>query len=263
MNISSQEYIEISFSGNNISPDKVKVGDIADILKAIEVMIESQVYQKHPEIKKEQVIIGFTRIKSSSIDLQFRSPLPEITFPAFSEIGRGINQRDFSNLPSVSYKAFGIISAFTKKQQCTAELIHQDGKRKSIAVITPDIIIKRPQPLKGETIVYATVVRVGGKEPKVEIETINGCTLFCDAPYEVTKKLGTKLYQTVGLIGIAEWDLDLIDIEQFEIKDVIDYEQIPIKDAINELAKITRTYYSDIIDVEKYISSIRGSDEEK
>ncbi len=144
-----------------------------------------------------------------------------------------------------------------------AELVHQDGKRKLIAVITPDTKIERPKPLRGDTTVYATIIRAGGVDPKVELNTINGRTLYCDAPYDITKLLGTKLYQMVGLIGIAEWDIDLNDIEEFTIKDVIDYEKIPFKDAIHELAEITKPYYADIGDVEKYISTIRGSEKDK
>ena len=120
--------------------------------------------------------------------------------------------------------------------------------------------MENPPLLKGETTIYARVVRTGGKEPKVEIETVDGRTLFCDAPLDITKTLGTRLYQIVGLIGVAEWDIELNNIEQFSIKDVTDYEQVPIKEAMRKLAEVTRTYYMDINDVEQHISNLRGSD---
>jgi hypothetical protein len=59
-----KEYFEVNFTKNEtVRPETVKAGDIADILKSIEIMVESQVYQSHPEIKKEQIVVGFTNIR--------------------------------------------------------------------------------------------------------------------------------------------------------------------------------------------------------
>ena len=259
-NTTSQEYFEVSFSGNNIRPDIVKAGDIADIIKAIEDLIEAQVQKDIPGIKKEQVVVGFTNIKASSIDLEFRSPYKEAARSSFQNAGIAINENDYTKLPSPAFNALETISVFNRKHNCTATLATINGQKAVLAIITPETKIQRLHVLKGETTVYAKVVRTGGKEPKVEIETIDGRTLFCDAPLEVTIALGTKLYQTVGLIGIAEWDYALNNIIQFSIKDVAEYEQKPFKDAMEELADATRKYYSGISEVEKHISTIRDTD---
>ncbi len=256
----SQEYLEISFSGNNIRPDVVKAGDIADIIKAVESLVEAQVQKDLPGLKGDQVIVGFTNIRATSIDLEFRSPYKESARSAFKNAGKAINENDYTGLPSNTFNALVTISTFTRKQKCTATLSHQNGQKRVLATITPDTKIERLHVLKGETTIYAKVVRTGGKEPKVEIETIDGRTLFCDAPVDITIVLGSKLYQTVGLIGIAEWDYELNNVTQFSIKDVIEYEHKPFKDALNELADATRKYYSGISDVEKHISTIRGTD---
>ena len=47
----SKSFIEVSFSGEGIKPDSVKASDIADILNAVEDMVESQVFRDHPEIE--------------------------------------------------------------------------------------------------------------------------------------------------------------------------------------------------------------------
>lgn len=255
----SPEYIEITFRGNDVRPEIVKASEIADIIIAIETMIIAQVYKKNPLIKKDQLILSFTNIESSSIGLQYRSPLNGIASSAFQDVGHAINGRDFSELPDSAYKSFNTLVAFTRKWQCSAELSFNNGVRNVIAEITPDMRIERPPALKAETIVYAKVVRVGGKEPRVEIETVDGKTLFCDANIDVVTKLGTRLYQVVGLIGVSEWDTDLDNIEQFSIKDVTDYEKVPFKDAMNELAKATGSFYADITNVTEYISKLRGS----
>lgn len=253
----SHEYLEVDFS--DIKPIQIKAGDIANIITAIESMVESQIYQKNPNLKKEPLILSFTSIRSESIDLQFHSPFLKDTISVFQKVGQAINDNNYSGLSETTYKAIDTIAIFTRKHHSRVEFIHQNSKRNVIATITSDTILQRPPALKGETIVYARVIRVGGKEPKVEIETVDGNTLFCQAPIEIITKLGGKLYQIVGLIGSAEWGINLSDIEQFKITGVTDYERTSIKKAIDELAQATKEYYSDINDVEKYISNIRGS----
>lgn len=255
----NREYFEVNFTENkDVRPETVKAGDIAEVIKTVESMVESKVLKNFPDIKRDKVVIGFTNIRASSVDLQFYSPYKDTAKSSFQEIGQAINNNNYSSLPEPSFKACGIISAFSKKYKCNAEFIHQNGKKIVLAKITQNTKIERPRPLKGETTVYAKVIRVGGKEPKVEIETVDNITLYCDAPFDVTKKLGTKLYQIVGLVGIAQWDFSLNNIESFSIKEITEYEKIPFKQAMDELSNVTREYYSNITDVDQYISELRG-----
>jgi len=255
-------FIEFKFVGEELKPENVKASEVADLLKAIEDVVESNVFEEHPELDKNQLIIGLVNVKSDSLGLQFQSPLPEYAQSGFRVLGDAVSSENTISLSPRSRNALTNIVRFTRNKRCTTDLIISDNnhRREILATITPETRIDNPAFLKGETIVYARVVRTGGKEPKVEIETINGRTLFCDAPLEVTKMLGTKLYETVGLIGVAEWDTELNNIEQFSIKDVTDYEQIPLKEAMRELAEVTKEFYKDIDDVGKYISNIRGSE---
>ena len=262
MTDNNKEYFEVNFIDNkNVRPETVKAGDVADVLKAVENMVENQVFQSHPEVKKDQAIVGFTSIRASSLDLQFYSPYNTIAKSSFQELGRAIENSSYINLPGPSFKAGLVVSAFSRKYKCDAEFVHQNRERTVLAKITPTTRIEPPAVLKGETTVYAKVVRVGGKEPKVEIETVDGLTLFCDAPLSIVTKLGSKLYQVVGLTGTARWDYQLNDIEAFSISDISDYEKVPLKQAMDELAQATRQYYSGVSDVEKYVTGLRGNDD--
>ena len=261
-NTPSNRFIEFKFIGEGLTPENVKASEVADVLKAVEDIIESSVFQDHPEIDKGQVIIGLVSIKAESLGLQFQSPLPEYTQNAFRVLGDAVSSGNTISLPPKSRNALSNIVKFTRNKKCTTDLIISDNgrHREILATITPETKVDNPSLLRGETTVYARVVRTGGKEPKVEIETVDGRTLFCDAPLDVTKVLGTRLYEIVGLMGIAEWDVELDNIEQFSIRDVTDYEHTSIKDAMHELAEATKAYYTNINDVEKHISDIRGSD---
>jgi len=253
----SKSLIEVNFSGEGIKPDSVKASDIADILKAVENMVESQVFRDHPEIDKEQVIIGFVNIKSESIGLQFVSPIQNIVFPIFRSIGEAIETNDYKGLPTTSIDALDTIISFSRKKQCIAEFVTSNEHREVLATITPETTLERRARLSGETIVYGQVVRVGGREPRAMVELVNGQTVFCDTNKDIAQKLGSRLYTVVGLLGMARWDAESLKLEQFTIEDVTTYEELPLEDVMNQLAKAVGIYYSDVTDVKKYISNIR------
>ena len=257
----SNGFIEFKFTGEDMLPENIKASEVADILKAIEDMLETRIFQDHPELDKGQLIISLVNVKSTSLGLQFRSPILEYAQKAFREVGHSVKTGNTISLPPKSRNALSNIVRFTHNKKCTADLIiSSNGYQELLATITPETEVEHPPLLRGDTTVYARVVRTGGKEPKVELETVDGRTLFCDAPLEITKLLGKRLYQIVGLIGIAEWDSELDNIERFSIKDITDYEKVSLKEAMHTLAEATKTYYADIDDVEQHISTLRGSD---
>ena len=256
---SSKSFIEVSFSGEGVKPDSVKASDIADILKAVEDMVEAQVFRDHPEIDKEQVILGFVSIKGNSVDLKFVSPIQEIVFPIFRGIGQAVMTNDYRDLPPSSIDALDTIATFSRKKRCTAELVTTNGHREVLATITPKTVLEKRARLSGETTVYGRVVRVGGKDPRAMVELLNGQIVYCDTNEAIARELGSRLYTNVGLFGVARWDAESLKLEQFTINDVTPYEELPLEDAMNQLAKAVGMYYSDVTDVEKYISDIRGS----
>jgi len=257
---SSTNFLEVSFSGEGVKPNSVKASDIADILKAVEDMVEAQVFRDHPEIDKEQVILGFVSIKGDSVDLKFVSPIEEIVFPIFQAIGGAVTANDYRDLPAGSIEALDKIVTFSRKRQCVAELVTGNGHRRVLATITPDIVFEKRARLTGETTVYGRVVRVGGKDPRAMVELLNGQTIFCDTTEAIARKLGIRLYTNVGLLGLARWDAESLKLEQFTITDVTLYEELPLEDAMNQLTKAVGIYYRDVTDVDKYIADIRGSE---
>lgn len=261
MHTSLNSLIEVTFAGEGIRPDTVKAGDLADILKAIETMVESRVLRDHPEMQKEEVVIGLVNIKSSSLDLEFSSAVPALAIAAFQDAGQAVRDNDFSRLPADSVNALDTVASFTRKRQCIAEFIILNGKRDVIATITPDIKIERKPLLTGETTIYGQVVRVGGRTPRIMIEMVDGKTIFCDASIDIARTLGGKLYQVVGLSGIAQWDSKTLVMDTFAIKAILSYEASSFKEAMARLAEMTKSYYADITDVPEYIASIRGGSE--
>jgi hypothetical protein len=260
-NITSNNLIGITFTGENIRPDTVKASELAEILRAVETMVESHVLRDHPEVQKEVVVVGLVKIKASSLDLQFSSEIPAWAIAAFQDTGQAVNDQDFSRLPSDTFDALDTLVSFTRKRQCIAKFITLNGKKDVIATITPEIEIRRKPLLTGETTIYGQVVRVGGRTPRVMLEMVDGQTIYCDATADMARTLGGKLYQVVGLIGIAQWNPETLVMNTFEIKAILPYEAGSFKEAMAQLAEMTKSYYADITDVPEYIANIRGGSE--
>ena len=256
----SNELIEIRLTGNDILPENVRAGDIADILNSVEDMIESVVVKQQPQITKEDVVIGLVNIMPGSVRLQFTSQVPEQVFPAFEEIADAVARKRFEYLPSTSLKSLQAIASFTRKRNCLAEFITHDGTEKVLAQIAPDSEITRVPPLTGETVLYGQIIRVGGRTPKAMLETVDGQTVYCDVSRDIAQKLGEKLYLSVGLYGVAQWDPQTLSLEEFRIQEVTTYQGKPVVEAMGELSMLTASYYSDVADVDKYVSDIRSGE---
>jgi hypothetical protein len=132
-----------------------------------------------------------------------------------------------------------------------------NGKPKTLATLTPDFEIPKPGYITGQTTIYGEVVRVGGVEPKVEIKTIAGQTLYCPFELKLASQLGALLYQLIGLDGDARWNTQSFEIEDFRVTGISEYRDISLIDAFQSLSAIAGRYYSDIDDVIGYVDDLR------
>lgn len=257
-----KDVIEIKFVGSDISPAKVRASELAKIIESVEEMIASVIVRDHPKITKESIVVGLINIEQGSVKLDFIPDLYEQGMSAFQEIGQAINSKNFSKLPKDSIRSLNLISSFTKKYNCAGELRSRTSDNVPLAVITSEIKIEPDSILKGQTTLYGNVIRVGGKTPKIMLETIEGLTIFCDIDQNLAIHLGNKLYKAVGLKGTASWNSRDFSIESFRIESITDYEEISLSKSINELSKLAGKYFSDIDDVEQYVFNLRNVTDE-
>lgn len=249
--------VEILLTGEGMSPGKIRSKEIAEVIESVEDMVASMVVRDHPELKKETIVIGLKNIREGSIGLEFSPNLLELTLPATRRITKSIQENDFGILPSNTINSLRKLSAFTRRYQCNAEFLEQNGRVESLAVLTPETKIPDIYPLSGETTIYGEITRVGGAEPKIQFKTFDEQVIYCSTSRAIAKKAGTKLYSKVGLYGLAEWNSETFEIENFHAIDISDYEEVPLSEAFDELADLIGNSFDDIKDVDRYVSEIR------
>jgi hypothetical protein len=249
--------VEILLTGEGMSPGKVRSKEIAEIIDSVEEMIASMVIHNHPELKKESIVIGLKSIRQGSIGLEFSPNLVELTLPATHRITKSIADNDFSVLPSSTINSLRKLSAFTRRYQCNAEFSTQNGKLEALAILTPETKIPDVYPLSGETTIYGEITRVGGTEPKIQFKTLDSKIIYCSTSKAIAKKAGAKLYTKVELHGLAEWNSETFEIENFNVTNISDYEEILLSEAFDELADLIGDSFDSIKDVGRFVSEIR------
>lgn len=249
--------VEILLTGTGMSPGKIRSKEIAEVIESVEDMVASMVIRDHPELKKEAIVIGLKSIRQGSIGLKFSPNLAELTLPATRRITQSISENDFGMLPSGTLSSLRKLSTFSRRHQCNAEFFAENGKLESLAVITPETHIPDIYPISGETSLYGEITRVGGAEPRIQFKTLDGKIIYCDTSKLIAKKAGTKLYSKVELRGLAEWNSETFEIENFNVFDISDYKTSLPSEAFEELSNLIGSSFDNVQDVNRFASEIR------
>lgn len=252
-----RKLIELLFTGKNVQPGEIRSHEIANIIIAVEDMVGA-IIARDFHVNKDQVTVGLTGISRGSLGLQFVPDYEIPAFQAFEDIAHAVESEDYRRLPSEVLTSLRTIRKFSRKYRCDVELRTNNGRVTTHAIITPETEISLPPPLKGETVIYGRVTRVGGKKPRVQFDLINGKTIYCDASEDMARRLGARLYKSVGLVGIATWEAEGLEIKDFDIVDILNYKDKPITAALDNLKQAIGKYYDDIEDVEGYVDRLRS-----
>ncbi|MDX1521752.1 MAG: hypothetical protein R3264_09005 [Anaerolineae bacterium] len=254
----SRRLLGIRFTGSGMKPGGIRSKEIAEIIEAYEDMIVSVVTHENPELHKDIIVVGLTNITDESIGLQFLPNVPDLTFPAARKVSNAFDTLDFNILPSSAVKSAAKIISFVKKHECEAEIIEiEDNEYKKLAIITPSTAIPTTPVLTGETTIYGEITRVGGIDPRVQLKTVDGQTIYCDVSRELARELGHKLYSPIALSGKAIWDTDSLVLEEFQIKEVLDYEQVSLSDAFVELREAAGNSFEHVDNVSEFATQLR------
>lgn len=249
------EEIRIRLKGQGIRPGLIRSKEIAEILESIEDMVVSETLKADPTLSKEHIIVGIYAIEDRSIGLKFKTTMASVVIPAFLATAEAIGNEDFDSLAPQTVKSLQVISNFSKKHTCNA--IFGTNGQTEIAAITPNTQIPLPTYIVGLSEIVGKVIRVGGKKPKAMIELTDGTTMYCEVPENIAKELGHQLYSLARFYGLAKWDSKTLELEEFQITSVEEFKNIDPSLMFKELANILGKKFTDIIDVEEYVSHLR------
>lgn len=248
----------LRFSGvGDLNPQSLRAKELAEILENIESAVAATVIAHDPKIKREQIALSLVAVTDASVGLTFAPNLQALTFPALEEIANAISSEQLEKLPNTTVRALRPILRFVREHGCNAEFRLSYGNRDIQATVTPETQIQQVKSIRGQTTIHGEVIRVGGVEPKIEIKTIDGNVLFCPTTQQIALQLAERLYQHVAVDGIATWNPETLDIEEFQITSVLSYVKVNLPQAFHQLREGAGGLYDAIDDVEKYSHILR------
>ena len=252
--------IEIRLVGEGIAPGQIRSRDLAEFMTWTETMVASLVSAENKDIAERDIIVGLSSLEPGSVNMRFQTDMPSYVIPAFEKASDAIKRNVYDGLPERTIESILELAKVTRRVRCNTEFWEDNGQRHLLATITPDFALPQPSLLSGGTTLYARVIRVGGKDPKAAVETLQGETLTCTTTRGIATELGKRLYQVVGLEGVAKWDSETSEIREFEIRRITEYEEMSPLDALKHLAQSFGDAYDDITDVDSYVKSLRQGD---
>jgi hypothetical protein len=239
----------------NIDPTSIRVADLVKVLDAVDAAVGSIVMQDTP-INPSEVFVALAAVQPGSVGLAFAPSLPTPMIAAWDRIIRTLNTDTTSSLPRRARDAIRRIVAFTKQYDCEAEL--RTEQTQALAVVTAQTVVVDAPPILGQTTLYGTLFRIGGRrQPTAWIATIGSGTIQCRVSYPLARELGAKLYGPVGVRGEAAWNATTLKIDAFKITEVLDYNPLPIDEAVAEMRQRYGEHF-DKVDVDALMRQLRG-----
>ena len=245
-----EDIIELRFFGGGVSPETVRVKELVELITSIEDSLLATVLKDNPEIDPKDIYISLVEIKDKSEGLRFLPNLKEVVVPAFLAITSAISTSNFSQLTSKTLDKLLPIQKFIKDRNCEAEFKLND---QTLATIGSDYLdwnkaaIAQRRFTYGETVVYAKVLRTGGKRPTVALQ-IRGIQslFFLEVSQIMARNLGMKLYETVKLSVDARWEIGSYQLIDFRIKEILDFESTDASEGFEELRNELSKYWDTI-----------------
>ncbi len=134
-----------------------------------------------------------------------------------------------------------------------------NDKSSLLAEIRPDVDLNLPllNIIRGNTVIYGKLTRVGGTPPKARLKLLNGEAISCIVSEQLAKRIGNRLYEIVGLAGEAKWDADDYALLHFKAHGIAPYEEGSLKEAVRQLRDSAGNAWQNVEDVEDSIEALR------
>lgn len=195
----------------DVSPDRLDAGDLATVLSAWSnaVAFVARRQQLPPEM------IGFSAASilpgSVEIPLIFHGQGVPALF--IDQVLRWIKAR----LTEIPYGLRGPISTLREFSARTGLIVWIGSPGGTRAVVEPTDLTTDTR-ISGRTTIYGQVVRVGGDEPSIRIDTAYGAVTCKNVSLELAQEAAHNLYRDVQMTGDATWDAEKLTLSAFDIE---------------------------------------------
>jgi hypothetical protein len=266
--MANKHEIRFDLKGHNTRPDSIGMGDLGDLLKHLDAAIRTGVppEQRVAHAKDPDPLVSLISIKEgNSSDMAM--VVLDYGLPALGEITGAISSGDYTTINSRTHEELYNISKWTARRRVALEFEGDDRLGISPATISRKHPVPPPSAPKfkvdGVTTAWGYLLQAGGKKPRVALLFPDGEKVILTADEVIAKELGQRLYEDVGIEGVATWSVPGWRMVSFRATRVLDYQpqRTDLVQTFKDLAQASEGRWNDV-DAESYVRELRGETEE-
>lgn len=238
MTVPTRHKIRFEVKGADLTPETMPLAKLIEVLGLLERAVVA--FARSQGIKPEDSgFVSLTSVFESSAGLEVSTPAPLL--PPVRSVTRAIESGTTQQLPRSVQDPLHELSQVVAKQGWSFASREDRKLEIPLAVISAARPVPKPEelpPLEGSTTIFARCVKVGGRDPKAELEIPRSPKLLnVELDERVARALGGFLYDWVVVEGTARWNPETLKMESFRAHRVSPYRSTPVDLAFQELRK--------------------------
>lgn len=263
MSESLLDRIEVKLYGHaDIVPGKIKIHDTTKILDALEKAAIACAKEIDPKVDENKLVLSLDSLREGSqcMGLVANDTRLLLGIEMFLKAGK---EKRISSLPPVAQKQMKEINQVQKRLNCDISFYWGSlAKGEPIAVFLHTESVPVPKPIwMKNTMVRGRVIRVGGKDPSLALDLMNGEMLNCHGKKELIQELAGYLYQEVHVRGDALIDGITLEKKDFTIEGFELWRPMKAVESLGALRQEFGHFFDKIEDVDAHIKAKRGKED--
>jgi hypothetical protein len=240
-------------------PDTIPLSELIKVLGAVNQIIDGLLEDQGPTPRSP--VWSLINIVEGSTELLFRTDEPDDVLPLVEYGFKAMGSGNYSGLPRKCASAMSSLSEANRRWG-RAE-VYVNGL--VIPISAAPTVQTQPEHVMGSTVLYGRLQAIGGPVKPAALLSLDsgGPAIRCSVAKELVKALAPRIYDRIGVEGIAEYDASNWSISSFVIERVLDYEDVPISQALEAVYTASPSAWANINDVEGFISRMRYEEDDR
>lgn len=241
--------------GDGVSPNTVSVRDLYDVVSNLEAAIAITARYSGAS-DDDDLMLSLVDISPGSDTLT--CAVSAKMYGAASVVSHGISSRDFSRIPVPAHPRLYALQR--KASNASWSLgFHANGNGIARAVIRPDDELFKPPRIEGSTTLYGRCDRPGGERPPTaRLTLLTGERVAIRlANRQLAKQIGMRLFEVIGLEGVATWNTEDWSLASFKAQRLTEYHETDPVTAFRHLADAADGFW-DTVDPDAFVADLRA-----
>lgn len=239
--------------GDDIRPEAFRSREVATIILSLEEAVRAIAVSQFPGMDPDKLYISLVQIKNESNGFGFVPSLAELV-TSFLLLAQSVGAESYEQIPARAIESLKEIQKIVKQRPNCVGTFIIDSER--VSQLTAKTVVQQSSYdlIKGETTLYGIIQRVGGATPRMVLRQFNGEVLSIEVTEEIAREVGSKLYTSVGLVGIAKWAPSENKIIDFLVKSILPQPEASIVSSFSSLRNEIGKYWDEVENIEQLLS---------